>query len=322
MRDIQHGRQVIRFEVRALQQLAKRIGREFAHAVELILDCRGRVVVTGMGKAGIVGQKISATLASTGTPSHFLHPAEAPHGDLGRIVAEDVVLAFSNSGETDELVRLLPSIRKIGARLIGVTAERESSLARHSDVVLSIGRVPEACPLGLAPSSSTTAMLALGDALALTVLKRRNFDKEKFAFYHPGGTLGRRLLEVQEIMRPRRDIAVVREKASVSDAVKAICAGKVHRSGAACVVGKGGVLKGIITDGDIRRRLLDGAGFLDRNITEVMTRSPLCVKKGMLAADAFKVLKAKRIDELPVVDARGKLIGMVDVQDLLDTTMV
>ena len=180
--DVAHGQRVIRYEMRALKQLVRRIGRDFSHAVEMIVSCEGRVVVTGMGKAGIVGQKVSATLSSTGTPSHYLHTAEALHGDLGRIVAEDVVLAFSNSGETDEVVRLLPSLRKIGAKLISVTAGRDSTLARHSDLTLSIGEISEACPLGLAPSASTTAMLALGDALALTVLKRRDFDKEQFAF--------------------------------------------------------------------------------------------------------------------------------------------
>jgi len=321
-RDLEHARKVIEYEIRALRKLVRKLGREFSEAVETILTCQGRVVVTGMGKAGIIGQKVSATLASTGTPSHFMHPAEAVHGDLGRIVAEDVVLAFSNSGETDEIIRLLPSIRKIGAKLIGITATSTSTLAKHSDVTVATGMVVEAEPWGLAPSASTTAMLALGDALALTVLRRRPFDKERFAFYHPGGNLGRHLLKVEEIMRPLKQVAVVPATATVSDAVKAICAGRVHRTGAACVVGRTGVLKGIITDGDIRRRLVEDTTLVHRSVTEVMTGSPITVKAGSLAADAFKILKSKRIDELPVVDVRGRLLGIVDVQDLLDTIMV
>jgi arabinose-5-phosphate isomerase len=321
-KDLAHGRKVIGYEIQALRKLVARLGREFSHAVEAVVRCEGRVVVTGMGKAGIVGQKVSATLASTGTPSHFLHPAEAVHGDLGRIVGEDLVLAFSYSGETEEIVRLLPSLRKIGAKLISVTAERESTLARHSDIAITIGPVTEACPLGLAPSASTTAMLALGDALALTVLQRRSFNKEKFAFYHPAGDLGRHLLKVEEIMRPLSEVAVVRTTATAADAVRAICAGKVHRTGAACVLGRAGTLKGIITDGDIRRRLARDTAFLDRKITEVMTKTPITVPKGSLTADAFKILKSKRIDELPVVDRRGRLVGIIDVQDLLDTVMV
>lgn len=321
-KDVEHARRVIRYEIRALQKLVKQLGAEFSKAVDTVFACAGRVVVTGMGKAGIIGQKVSATLASTGTPSHFLHPAEAVHGDLGRIVAEDVVLAFSNSGETEEIVRLLPSIRKIGAKLISITAQGRSTLAEHSDVVVCMGKVTEACPLGLAPSASTTAMLALGDALALTVLKRRHFDKEKFAFYHAGGELGRKLLKVEEIMRPLRDMAVVGTRATVAEAVRAICGGQVHRTGAACVVGTTGLLKGIITDGDIRRRLVKDTDFLKCAVGEVMTSTPLKVVKGSLAADAFQILKTKRIDELPVVDKRGRLIGIVDVQDLLDTVMV
>ena len=321
-KDVAHGRKIIHEEIRALKHLVERLGREFSDAVTMLLACEGRVVVTGMGKAGIIGQKVSATLASTGTPSHFMHPAEAVHGDLGRIVAEDVVLAFSNSGETDEIIRLLPSIRKIGAGLVGITAGTKSTLAQHSDVVLPLGMHAEAGPLGLAPSASTAAMLALGDALALTLVHRRGFDKETFAFYHPGGHLGRHLLRVEEIMRPLRDVAAVKVTAKVSEAVKAISRGKVHRSGAACIVGRTGILKGILTDGDIRRRLAKDAAFLDDRVADVMTRSPIAVREGSLAADAFKMLKSRRIDELPVVDRHGKLLGIVDVQDLLDTVMI
>ena len=320
--DIRHGRRVIAQEARALRRLARAIGAEFSRAVGTVAACKGRVVATGMGKAGIIAQKVSATLASTGTPSHFLHPAEALHGDLGRITPEDVVLAFSNSGETEELVRLLPAIRKLGATLISVTADRKSTLARHSDLVVAMGRVTEACPLGLAPSASTAAMLALGDALALTVQKRRKLSKEQFAFYHPGGDLGRRLLKVEEIMRPLDQIAVVRADATVGEAVREICVGRAHRTGAACVVGRAGRLAGIVTDGDLRRRLSEGGALVERPVREVMTAKPITVTRGSLAADAFKILKSRRIDELPVVDPRGKLLGIVDVQDLLDTVMI
>ena len=321
-KDVAHAKKVIEGEIKALRSLVHRLGREFSDAVDVILACEGRVVVTGMGKAGIIGQKVSATLASTGTPSHFLHPAEAVHGDLGRIVGEDVVLAFSNSGETDEIVRLLPAVRKIGARLISITGGMHSTLAKHADVVLPLGSHVEAGPLGLAPSASTAAMLALGDALALTLLHRRDFDKEAFAFYHPGGSLGRHLLKVEEIMRPLKEVAAVSTRARVADVVDAICAGKTHRTGAACVVTKAGVLKGILTDGDLRRCLAKGTDFLKRSVVDVMTAGPITVRKGSLAADAFKILKSKRIDELPVVDGRGKLLGIVDVQDLIDTVMV
>ena len=323
--DIDYARKVIALEARALGNLLERVNSSVKAAIEMILSCKGRVVLTGMGKAGIVGQKISATLASTGTPSYFLHPAEAVHGDLGRIVDRDVVIALSNMGETQEITRLLPSIKKIGAKVIAITGNAKSVLAKHSDVVIDLGRIEEACPLGLAPSASTTAMLAMGDALALTVLKNRRFSKEDYAFYHPGGGLGRRLMVVEDIMRKGKENAVVTPKHTVRHAIRAIrFVGKVskRRTGCACVLDKARRLIGIFTDGDLRRHLDTGHAFLERPIEEVMTRNPKVVKKGSLVTEAYKTLRDFRIDEIPVVDAKGRFAGLIDVQDLLETTML
>jgi len=319
--EIKYAREVILTEARTLHALADQVGKSFRQAVALIHGCKGRVVLTGMGKAGIIGQKISGTLASTGTPSYFLHPAEAVHGDLGRIVKQDVVLALSNMGQTDEILRLLPSIRRIGAKIIAMTGNPDSEMARHSDVVIDLGQIDEACPLGLAPSASTTAMLAMGDALALTVLKKRKFGKDEYAFYHPGGGLGRKLLLVDEVMRPPEENATAGPKTSVRDAIAAIRRTGKRGSGAVCIVNSRGKLLGIFTDGDLRRNLQEGTGFLAKPIKAVMTPSPKTVRKGELAADAYKLMHEFRLDEIPVVDGRGKFVGMVDVQDLLDTVV-
>ena len=325
--DLEYGREVIRAEAETLLGLADRLGPAFAQAVEMVLECRGRVVTTGMGKAGIVGEKVSATLASTGTPSLPLHPAEAFHGDLGRIVEDDVVLAISNSGETEEIVRLVPEVKKIGARIIAVTANRDSPLARYADVVLELGRIDEACPLGLAPSCSTTAMLALGDALALAVLKRRNFSKEDFARYHPAGDLGRQLLTVEEVMRTGERFPVVREGTTVGEALRAI-ARSTERSGSVAgsvaVVDGEGRLVGIFTDGDLRRHLQgQGPGLLKRPIEEVMTPGPrLFIRGGRLAAEALRIMAEHQIDDLPVVDEDFHPLGNIDIQDLLQVGLV
>ncbi len=322
---IEYARRVIEMEGRTLISLAGRVNCAVKAAIQLILACKGRVVLTGMGKAGIVGQKISATLASTGTPSYFLHPAEAVHGDLGRIVARDVVIALSNMGETQEITRLLPAIKKIGARVISITGNSRSVLAKHSDVVIDLGRIEEVCPLGLAPSASTTAMLAMGDALALTVLRNRRFSKEDYAFYHPGGGLGRRLMVVEDIMRTGRENAVVLPTDTVRKALRAIRGvGQVskRRTGCVCVLDAAKRLVGIFTDGDLRRHLDAGHAFLDRPIGEVMTPNPKVVRKGSLVTEAYKTLKDFRIDEIPVVDAKGKFVGLIDVQDLLETTLL
>src|SRR6184192_4935467 len=249
---VDYAREVIRAEAEALAQLPARLNGAFARAVEMVLACPGRVVVTGMGKPGFIAQKISATFASTGTPSLFLHPAEALHGDLGRLVPGDLVLALSNSGETEEILRLLPALKRMGAPIIAVTGGQKSSLAAAADVVLEIGPVPEACPLGLAPTTSTVALLALGDALAMTVQHRRGFSPEQFASLHPGGALGRQLLRVRDVMRTGTRNPTVRWDASLRETA-AVMTRTEGRPGAASVIDASGKLVGIFTDGDLRR---------------------------------------------------------------------
>jgi arabinose-5-phosphate isomerase len=314
-------RDVIEAEIRALRDVADRLDlSRIAEAVGLIRNCRGRVVVTGIGKAGIIGQKISATLASTGTPSYSVHPVEAVHGDLGRIVGQDVVLLLSNSGET-EVIALLPYLRHAGAKTICVTGDSRSTLARHCDVSIEMGRIEEACPLGLAPSASTTVMLAIGDAIALGVARKRKLDKEKYALYHPGGELGRRLMRVEEIMRKGARCPKVAESVTVRDALMRIT-GTTGRAGAICVVGPGNKLTGIFTDGDLRRRLLTGGELLGLPISAVMTRDPKRASLGSLATEAGRIMKQHRIDELPIVDGRGRLKGIVDIQDMLEAHVI
>jgi len=318
--DLALAREVIEAEIQALEGLLPLLGRDFESAVARLLECKGRVVVTGIGKAGIVGQKMSATLASTGTPSYWLHAVEAIHGDLGRIAPDDVVVALSNSGET-EVADLLAPLKRIGARIVAITGNPQSTLAKHSDIVLSIGPVKEACHLGLAPSASTTAMLALGDALALTVARRRKFDKEDYALYHPGGDLGRKLLKVEEVMRGMDQCAHVPADTPVREALVRIT-NSPGRAGAMCVVDHDGKLIGIFTDGDLRRRVLTEQAFLDHPISDVMTAGPKRIQVGRLAHEAAQIQARYRIDELPVVDAEGRLRGIIDVQDLLAVRVI
>ena len=309
------GREILRTEAAAVLALADRLGPEFDTAVDVVLACKGHLVITGMGKAGLVAQKISATFASTGTPSLFLHPAEAYHGDLGRVLAADVVLAISNSGETEEVIRLLPSIKQIGARVIAITAVKTSTLGRTADIVIELGRIEEACPLKLAPSATTTAILALGDALALCVLDARGFDKEQFAQFHPGGDLGRKLLKVSDIMRSGERNPSVREDTLLTEAIATITRA---RAGAVVIVDASGKLTGIFTDGDLRRTMSKDARLITSKIGDVMTRKPKSITPDRLASEALKILHEKKIDELPVVNEKGEPVGMVDVQDLLD----
>jgi arabinose-5-phosphate isomerase len=312
---LDRAREILRTEAEAVRAVAARLDRSFEDAVRTLAACTGHVVVTGMGKAGLVGQKISATLASTGTPSIFLHPAEAHHGDLGRVLPADVVLALSNSGETDELVRLVPWIKQLGARIVAITASRTSPLGANADVVVELGRIEEACPLGLAPSATTTALLAVGDALALCVLEARGFDKERFAFFHPGGQLGRKLLKVSEVMRSGERSPVVREDTPLAEAIAAITRA---RAGAVSVADASGRLTGIFTDGDLRRTMSRNPALLTARVGEVMTRNPKTVGPDRLASEALRILREKKIDELPVVGPAGEPVGMIDVQDLLD----
>ena len=312
---IQRAREVLQIEAEAIRRLIPRIGRSFETAVNLLAGCKGRVVVTGMGKAGLIGQKLSATLASTGTPSHWVHPAEAIHGDLGRVTKHDVIIALSNSGETEELTRLLPVIKRMGSGLIAFTGNLRSTLAKHSDVVLDVSVKKEACSLNLAPTSSTTAMLAMGDALAVVVAERKGFREQDFALLHPGGALGRRLLlRVRDLMRTRGAHPVVRETARVKAALLAITRA---RAGCASIVDAKGRLVGIFTDGDLRRHLDSSDNLTERRVSAVMTRRPKTIGPDRLAAEALRVLREHRIDELVVVDGSRRPVGLLDVQDLL-----
>ena len=317
---IKRARQVLKIEADSIRDLIKRIDSNFSRATDLISKCKGRVVVTGMGKAGLIGQKISSTMSSLGTPSLWVHCAEAIHGDLGRIKQDDVVIALSNSGETEEVTRLLPLIKKIGSELIAITGNKKSTLAKHADVVLDVNVKKEACPLGLAPTSSTTCMLAIGDALAVSIVDRKSFRREDFAFLHPGGSLGRELLlRVEDIMRKGRGNPIVREAMLVKDVLVAITKA---RAGAASVVDKNKKLIGIFTDGDLRRHLDGEVNLANLKIKDVMTKHPTVIHPECLAVEALKMLKDKKIDELPVVDKNNRPIGMVDVQDLLKAGFV
>jgi arabinose-5-phosphate isomerase len=311
---LEHGRTVLEAEAAAIR--AVRLDERFAEAVRWILDCKGRVVVTGMGKPGFVAQKISATLASTGTPSLYVHPAEAAHGDLGRIARDDIVIALSNSGETEELLRLLPALKKIGARLVAITRDRANPLARGADLVVTIGNVEEACPMGLAPTASTAVLLAVGDALAMAVLAVRPFDREEYALFHPGGKLGRGLMKVGELMRGAEANPLVREDAPLAAAV-AVMTETPGRPGATSVVDAAGKLVGIFTDGDLRRLVEHGETDFARPVATAMGRNPRTVRPDALVVDAARILRQARIDQVPVVDAEGRPVGLLDVQDLL-----
>lgn len=310
------GREVVEAELRAVNGLLQRIDHEFARAVEMILACKGRLVVTGLGKPGFVAQKISATFASTGTPSLYLHPAEALHGDLGRVTRGDVVLALSNSGRTEEIVRLLGPVRRIGAQVIAMTGDPGSPLAEQSDLVLDIGNVEEACPLGLAPTASSTVLLVLGDALAMTVLQNRAFDDADYALIHPGGSLGAKVMRVHEVMRKDEALPTVRIDETLAQAV-AVMTQTPGRPGATLVVDKRGKLAGIFTDGDLRRVFERGSATPETPIADLMGKEPRTVDPEMLVLEAAEILRSARVDQVPVVDARNRPVGLLDVQDLL-----
>jgi len=311
---LRYGRTVLATEAGAIGSL--RLGQGFAKAVEWVLSCRGRVVVTGMGKPGFVAQKISATLASTGTPSLYVHPGEAAHGDLGRIAKDDLVLALSNSGETEEILRLLPALRRIGARVVALTRDEHNPLARGADLTVPLGPIEEACPLGLAPTASTAALLALGDALAMTVLENRPFDQEDFALYHPAGKLGRGLMKVREVMRQGAANPLVRESATLAECV-AVMTQTPGRPGAATVVDRRGRLVGVFTDGDLRRLVERNQVDFRARVDQLMTRNPRTVRPEALVSEATRVLRSGAIDQVPVVDGQERPVGLLDVQDLL-----
>jgi len=314
---LRYGREIIEIEAHALLTLAARLDGNFLRAVELFFRCTGSVIVSGMGKAGLIGQKLAATLASTGARSHFLHPAEAVHGDLGRIHHNDVLLILSQSGETEEVTRMLPTLAGFGVSIVAVTGRPSSTLGRAATVVVNLGPLQEACALGLAPSTSTTAMLAVGDALALVTSRLRDFRKEDFARFHPAGALGRQLSKAQDFMRPLEQCRVASAEQTVREVfVQARPSGR--RSGAIMLVDGAGALAGIFTDSDLARLFesrRDGA--LDGPIRDVMTASPCTVPQGAMMADAVAILAERKISELPVIDAEGRPAGMIDITDVV-----
>lgn len=310
--------EVIRIESQTIAGLETRLGPAFVAAVDRILACRGLVVVTGVGKAGLVGQKVSATLASTGTPSLFLHPTDALHGDLGRIRDRDVLLALSNSGESAEVNALIGPARKLGASIVAITGAPASTLARHADDVLDIGRVQEACPLNLAPTASTSALMALGDTLAMVVLEERRFSREDYALFHPAGALGRKLMKVREVMRKGEQLPIAPSGAKIRDVVL-VMNRTPGRPGAALVVDSAGHLVGIFTHGDLSRLLESAKGLdLDARVDDFMGKSPKFVGPDALVEEAQHLLREHRIDQIPVLDAERRPVGLVDVQDMLD----
>ncbi|MBU9620740.1 arabinose 5-phosphate isomerase KdsD [Burkholderia multivorans] len=314
------ARDVLDIEADAVRALRDQLDGSFAHAVELLLGCRGRVVVSGIGKSGHIARKIAATLASTGTPAFFVHPAEASHGDLGMVTADDVFIGISYSGESEELVAILPLVKRIGAKLIAITGRAESSLGTLADVNLNAAVSKEACPLNLAPTASTTAALALGDALAVAVLDARGFGSEDFARSHPGGALGRRLLTyVRDVMRTGDDVPYVGLDATLSDALFQITA---KRMGMTAVVDTNRKVAGIFTDGDLRRVLARDGDFRRLPIADVMTREPRTIGADHLAVEAVELMERHRINQMLVVDADGVLIGALNMHDLFSKKVI
>jgi arabinose-5-phosphate isomerase len=315
--DLTFARKVLQTEADAILALIDRLDDRFERAIRILLDCRGRVIVTGMGKSGIICRKIAATLASTGTPAHFLHPAEAIHGDLGVIQTDDVVLALSNSGETEELLRLLETIKRLGSRLIIISGNVESTLAQASDVALDCRVSEEACPLNLVPTASTTAALALGDALAMTLLVAKGFRAEDFATLHPSGRIGKRFMRAAQLMHAGDQAPIVPSTMPMREVLDVMTD---KRLGMACVVDTGRLV-GIITDGDIRRKIGGAGNLLDRTAGEVMTRNPVTVDRATLAPEVLNILEQRKITSVVVVDRDRMVEGVVQIHDLWRTEM-
>ena len=318
------AREVIDTEAAAVKAVAIAVDEHFDRALLMLRDCTGSVLTSGIGKAGIIARKLSASFSSTGTPSHFLDPAQAVHGDLGSLRRGDLVVILSDSGETDEVVRMISILKKLDHPIIAMTSSRGSTLARFANVTLAYGKVKEACPLGLAPSASTTALLALGDALCLTLMKLRNFTAEDFALFHPAGNLGRKLIRVAEAMTFRlgENLPVASDRLTVGQVLNAVSTIK-RRSGAVILVSDAGRVSGIFSDGDLRRLITaNSSTALDRPVSSVMTRNPKRIAADALASEAMAVLKHHRIDELPVVDDTDKPVGLIDVQDLVILRML
>jgi arabinose-5-phosphate isomerase len=315
------ARKVLRIEAAAILGLVDRLDGEFERAVQLLFECRGRAVVTGMGKSGIICRKIAATLSSTGTSAFFLHPAEAIHGDLGAIREDDVVIAVSHSGETDELIRLIESIRRIGARLIAITGSPASTLGRAADVTLDCGIAEEACPMNLVPTASTTAALALGDALAMTLLVRKGFREEHFASLHPGGKIGKRLMRVESVMQGGDRAPRVGRTTRMPDVIHEMSS---KRMGMTCVIADDNRLVGVFTDGDLRRLMMTRPpnAVLALTAGEAMTPNPLTIGRDMLAVEALHIMETHKITSVVVVDGRGTVEGVVHLHDLWHTQMI
>jgi arabinose-5-phosphate isomerase len=319
MPDLSLARKVLQTEAAAVLALVDRVDARFERAVELVRHCKGRVIVTGMGKSGIVCRKIAATLASTGTPAFFLHPAEAVHGDLGVIQADDVVIAMSYSGETEELTRVLETLKRIGAPLIALTGDVRSTLAQAADVALDCSVSEEACPMNLVPTASTTAALAMGDALAMTVLVEKGFRPEDFANLHPAGKLGKRLMRVDQLMAAGDALPVVQLHTSMKDVIYEMSRKKL---GMTSVVEKDGRLAGIITDGDLRRKMGGNASIMDLTAKDVMSLNPVAIHQSTLAAEALAMMEQRKITSIVVIDADRRVAGVVHLHDLWRTGLV
>jgi len=320
MADLALARRVLETEAAAILALVGRVDARFDAAVRLLRNCRGRVIVTGMGKSGIICRKIAATFTSTGTPAFFLHPAEATHGDLGVLQADDVVVALSYSGETDEILRLLETIRRLGARLIAITGVPGSSLAQAADVAIDCSVTEEACPMNLVPTASTTASLAIGDALAMTLLVEKGFKQEDFASLHPGGKLGRRLMRVESLMHGGAQRPLVHADTPMHDVIYEMSSKGL---GMTCVVDGGDALLGIITDGDLRRHMGRAPGVLQLTASDVMTRGPVAIPPATLGAEALHIMESRKITSLVVVDgSTNRVTGVVHLHDLWRTEMI
>ncbi|MBC7330730.1 KpsF/GutQ family sugar-phosphate isomerase [bacterium] len=312
--------EVLKIEGEAVLGLREKINEAVYEAVEEILSCKGKVVITGIGKSGAVGRKIASTFASTGTPSVFLHPAEAMHGELGLLSSDDIIILISYNGETEELINIIPFLKRLGIKLIALTGNPNSSIAKASDIVIDVSVEREACPFGIAPTSSTTATMAMGDALAIAIMSLRRITRDDLARLHPGGTIGRRLLlKVEDVMRTGKRHAVVEEETPVRDVLFTITKA---RGGAASVVDKENKLVGIITDGDIRRHLILDETVLNKPAREIMTETPITIQRGKLAAEALRLMQERNIDDLPVVDEEGHALGMIDIVDLVKVGIV
>ena len=309
------GRRVLDIEARAVQALIQRLDGGFSEAVDLLYDCKGKVVVSGMGKSGLIGQKIAATMASTGTPSFFLHPAEGLHGDLGMLARRDLLIAISNSGETQEILQLLPFMERMGIPVVAIVGRKGSTLAKNSAVALDVSVAEEACPMGLAPTASTTATLAMGDALAVALLEKRGFKEQDFAQFHPGGTLGRRLLvKVRDLMHRGEDVPQVMETVLASVAILEMSTKKL---GMTTVVDRAGALSGVITDGDLRRFLQQGGDFSKITAGSLASRRPKLIGPDELAAKAVEMMERYSITTLVVAENAKKIVGVVHLHDLL-----